>query len=41
MEYISNYEVTICHSQQKELDWYEQGDEKAISPGGQMKNLGH
>ena len=30
MEYISNYEVTTCHSREKELGWYEQGDEKAF-----------
>ena len=28
MLYISNYEVTTCHSREKELDWYDQGDEK-------------
>ena len=27
MEYISDYEVTTCHSREKELDWYDQGDE--------------
>ena len=25
----------------KKLDWYDQGGEKIISPGGQMKNLDH
>ena len=30
MEYISKYEVTTCHSREKELDWYEQGDEKVF-----------
>ena len=30
MEYISNYEVTTSHSREKELDWYEQGDEKVF-----------
>ena len=40
MEYISNYEVTTCHSREKELDWYEQGDEKLISPGRIDEELG-
>ena len=29
-----NYEVKLCHSREKELDWYEQGDKKLISPEG-------
>ena len=30
MEYISNYELTILPLTGKELDWYEQGDEKVF-----------
>ena len=28
METSQHYEVTTCHSGEKELDWYDQGDEK-------------
>ena len=34
METSQHYEVTTCHSREKELDRYEQIDEKVISPGG-------
>ena len=35
-----NYEVTTCHSREKELDWYEQGDEKAYFTGRMKEELG-
>ena len=40
MEYISNYEVTTCHSREEEFDWYEQGDEKAYFAGRVDEELG-
>ena len=40
MEYISNYEVTTCHSRGKELNGYEQGDGKLIFTGRIKEELG-